>query len=267
MEKINVGIIGCGAIGNALIRWLNENNQNCNILKYDPPKNLYDDIKKSDIIFISIHILTDDNYQQDLTLLENLIQMCPNVPIFIRTTIKPGTTEMLSKKFNKDINFMPEFLTERTAYSDFCNQKMIFTNHINLLKEIFINKDYVVMNSKEAEVAKYVHNVFGALKVTFFNGIYEFCKDINIDYKNVIQGALLSGYINSPHTQVPGPDGQFGYGGKCFPKDVLAFIDCTKNLNINNLIKIIPELNAIYRNKSYISEENYVKNFSNSTCL
>ena len=39
---------------------------------------------------------------------------------------------------------------------------------------------------------------------------------------------LLSGYINDTHTYVPGPDGKFGYGGKCFPKDVNAFAKMTQ---------------------------------------
>lgn len=35
-------------------------------------------------------------------------------------------------------------------------------------------------------------------------------------------GVMSSGYINETRTMVPGPDGMFGYGSKCFPKDVHA---------------------------------------------
>ena len=45
---------------------------------------------------------------------------------------------------------MPEFLTERTAYDDFCIQPMIFTGEIELLKKIFKDKKYIVMTNKEA---------------------------------------------------------------------------------------------------------------------
>ena len=247
MNKINVGVVGCGVIGNALIQYIEANNPDCNILKVDPKKNFNDDISKSDIIFVSIHIPTEDDLSQDLTVLEQIINDAPNVPIFIRTTLKPGTCDMLSKKYGKSVNFMPEFLTERTAIEDFKNQPMIFTNNEELLQKIFIGKAYITMSSLEAEVTKYAHNVFGALKVTYFNGIYEYCKKLNIDYKNVQQGVLLSGYINRPHTEVPGPDGKFGYGGKCFPKDVNAFIECIKGCEFENLLKCVPNINNSYR--------------------
>ena len=247
MDKINIGVVGCGVIGGALIKWVEEHNPNCNILRVDPPKNLNDDISKADIVFISIHIPTEDDLSQDLTVLEKIIDNCPNVPIFIRTTLKPGTCDMLSQKHNKSVNFMPEFLTERTAVSDFYNQPMIFTNNEDLLSKIFIGKEHICMTSLEAEVTKYAHNVFGALKVTYFNGIYEYCKNLGINYENVHKGVLLSGYINEPHTQVPGPDGKLGYGGKCFPKDVNAFIQSLEGCELQKIMKLVPEINDSYR--------------------
>ena len=102
---------------------------------------------------------------------------------------------------------MPEFLTERTAYEDFCSQAMVFTAECDLLQRIFVGKHFVEMTSFEAEVCKYAHNVFGALKVTYFNGVYDYCQKNGADYNRVLGGMLLSGYINDVHTAVPGPDG------------------------------------------------------------
>ncbi len=246
-SSINAAIIGCGVIGGALIKWLEENNPDVNILKKDPYKNLNDDISLADVVFISIHIPTQKDNTQDLTTLEDIISNCPNVPIFVRTTLIPGTCEKLSKKYNKDVNFMPEFLTQRTAFEDFNSQPMIFTNHIELLEKIFKGKKHITMTTKEAEIAKYAHNVFGALKVTYFNGIYELCHKLGADYTKVLQGCLLSGYINEPHTHVPGPDGQLGYGGKCFPKDVNAFIEVVRETNLEKLIALLPQINDNYR--------------------
>ena len=59
-NKINVGIIGCGVIGGVMKRWLEEHNSNCNVLCYDPPKNMNDDLSIADVVFISIHIPTEE---------------------------------------------------------------------------------------------------------------------------------------------------------------------------------------------------------------
>ena len=247
MENVTVAVVGCGVIGSALIKWCEEHNPNVNILKNDPVKGFNDDIQNADVVFISIHIPTEPDGSQDLRVLENIISYSPNVPIYVRTTLLPGTCEMLSRKYNKDINFMPEFLTERTAIEDFYNQPMIFTKHVDLLKRIFIGKEYIEMTTVEAEITKYAHNVFGALKVTYFNGVNELCNKLGANYSVVRNGCLLSGYINRPHTDVPGPDGNFGYGGKCFPKDVNAFLKFIRGSELHKMISLLPELNEKYR--------------------
>jgi len=245
---INVGIVGCGVIGGVMKKWLEENNPACSFLISDPPKGFNDDLSNADIIFISLHIPTESDGTQDLTLLKSIIKNLPDKPIFIRTTMLPGTCDKLSKEFNKKVYFMPEFLTERTAYEDFCNQPMIFTGETELLKQIFNGKHYIEMNNLEAEITKYSHNVFGAVKVTYFNGIYELCQKYNCNYENVKQGTLISGYINEPHTAVPGPDGKFGYGGKCFPKDVNAFTEFVKDSKLYDMLSVVKTSNDEYRN-------------------
>ena len=246
-QHIKVGVIGCGVVGGTLIKWLEKHNNACEILRVDPPKGYNDNINNADIIFISIHIPTEEDGTQDLTLLESIIEGCPNVPIYIRTTILPGTCEYLSKKFNKEVNFMPEFLVERFAEEDIEVQPMVFTANVDLLSKIFVGKEYVVMNSTEAEIAKYAHNVFGALKVTYFNGIYELCQKHGVDFNKVKKGVLVSGRIWDYYADVPGPDGKFGYGGKCFPKDVNAFIHGAEGCLLKELIKVLPVLNKAYR--------------------
>lgn len=254
IKNLNVGIVGCGFIGSALRNWLLKNNKNCNIFVSDPPKAFNDDLSACDVVFVSIHLPTEPDGTQNLDLLEEIIQNLPDVPIFVRTTVLPGTCDALSEKFGREIYFMPEFLTQRTAQADFDRQPMVFTGQTGLLRQLFRNKKYIEMTSFEAEIAKYAHNVFGALKVSYFNGIYELCQNSGCNYENVLQGMLLSGYINGCHTQVPGPDGAFGYGGKCFPKDVSAFCKFCRKYPIFELIKNLEKLNGHFRNEM---EENF----------
>ena len=250
MAAISVGILGCGFVGGALKQWLEEHNPEIGVLISDPAKGYNDDLSGADVIFLSIHLVTDDDGSQNIAILKDIIDTLPDKPIFIRTTILPGSSEKLSKACGKKVYFMPEFLTERTAYQDFCTQPMIFTGEFELLEKIFVGKKHVRMSSTEAEIAKYAHNVFGALKVSYFNCVAEMCRNMGAVYDNVKEGVLLSGYISPEHTKVPGPDGKFGYGGKCFPKDVDAFTEFAKGLMLHELLKEVKPINEKFRNES-----------------
>jgi UDPglucose 6-dehydrogenase len=247
MHTHTIGIVGCGFIGGALKQWVESYNPSVKVLISDPLKGFNDDLSEADVIFISIHISTEESGAQDLSNLEKIIKELPDKPVFVRTTILPGTSERLSKATGRRVYFMPEFLTQRTAYADFCSQPMVFTAERELLQKIFVGKNFVEMTSFEAEGAKYAHNVFGAVKVTYFNGIYDYCQKNKADYDRVLQGVLLSGYINDMHARVPGPDGKLGYGGKCFPKDVNALTEMTKGYPLHELLKTIKPMNLIFR--------------------
>lgn len=247
-NQIKVGIIGYGVIGMAFGRWLKEHT-NCQIAISDPPKGINDDLNGCSVFFIGIHIPTEADGTQDLGLLKSILKELPPAPVFIRTTLLPGTADSLTAEFNRPIYFMPEFLTERTAYDDFCHQDVIITGERDILDVIFASKKRLYMTNREAELTKYAHNVFGALAVTYYNGIYELCQSMGADYEHVRQGLLLSGYLSPTHTHVPGPDGKTGYGGKCFPKDVNAFAEYNKDNRLGELLKTVIRLNEYYRNK------------------
>ncbi len=246
-NNTTVGIIGCGFVGNALKTWLENNNPAVKIVVSDPPKGINDDVSVADVFFIQIHLPTEDDGTQDLTLLRSIIAGLPDKPVFVRTTILPGTSAQLSKDTGRRVYFMPEFLTQRTYIEDFERQPMVFTAEIDLLSRIFKGKRFIRMTSEEAEITKYAHNVFGAYKVTYFNAVREYCESKGADWKRVHSGMLLSGYINETHTTVPGPDGKFGYGGKCFPKDVNAFTKMTEGTPLGRLLQPLHELNIHFR--------------------
>jgi UDPglucose 6-dehydrogenase len=244
---VTAGIIGCGFVGEALKAWLEENNPEVKVLVSDPPKGMNDPMDGADVFFVQIHVPTEDDGTQDLSLMKEIIRGLPDKPVFVRTTILPGTSDMLTRETGRKVYFMPEFLTQRTHVEDFKSQPMVFTGEIELLSRIFKGKRFVRMSSLEAEITKYAHNVFGAYKVTYWNAVYDYCKRMGADFANVHSGCLLSGYINEMHTRVPGPDGKFGYGGKCFPKDVKAFINILDNNKLQEIITIMDKNNNYYR--------------------
>ena len=56
------------------------------------------------------------------------------------------------------------------------------------------------------------------------NEMYQVCEAINGDWDKALEGFITDGRIGNSHLEVPGHDGSRGFGGKCFPKDLNAFI-------------------------------------------
>lgn len=217
-----VGIIGLGVTGGALKDYFNEMTTHTLRLS-DPKLGFDDDMSDCEAIFICVPTPTVDG-KQDLRILESVIDSLPaDADVFIRSTVLPGTAD------HYGCWAMPEFLTERTALEDMFNQGIITgCTKAKLLDDLFPDKEVTMVSNTEAELAKYAHNCFGAVKVNYFNMIYEICERLNCRYENVKDACLMSGYINDVHMTVPGPDGKFGYGGKCFPDNISAFFGMFK---------------------------------------
>ena len=151
--------------------------------------------------------------------------------VIIKSTIPPGTTDRLNK-LNKNINivFNPEFLTEANAVEDYKNQNRIiiggdrpYTSKVKVVFEkVFPQIPIVKTSSTIAEMIKYVTNTFLATKVSFANEMYQICQGLDIDYDKVMEYSKYDDRLGKSHWSVPGPDGDLGYGGHCFPKDVSA---------------------------------------------
>jgi UDPglucose 6-dehydrogenase len=80
------------------------------------------------------------------------------------------------------------------------------------------------MSLAAASMVKYCENTFLATKVAFFNHVYDLCASAGVDYNTVRDALYMDTRISTSHMQVPGPDGNRGFGGHCFPKDTEAFV-------------------------------------------
>jgi UDPglucose 6-dehydrogenase len=255
---MNIHVIGCGVVGGALIEWFNENTDH-KVTKNDPVLGFTEQAdKNTDAIFICIPVPTStywvDSGQRLGSLLDviNGINNQCDAPIFIRSTVLPGTCDWLNKKYfnsNNRVIFMPEFLTERRAKEDTSSLDLICGYYADDFAEsIFPGKKIIYMRNIEAELCKYAHNVFGAIKVTYANMIYNICKADGISYSNVKKGMLSTGLIKDEHLNVPGPDGLSGFGGKCFPKDIRAFyFYCRAWPMFSDFLRKVIDLNAVFR--------------------
>jgi UDPglucose 6-dehydrogenase len=65
------------------------------------------------------------------------------------------------------------------------------------------------------------------------NEMYQVCEAIEGDWEKAIEGFITDGRIGNSHIDVPGHDGDMGFGGKCFPKDLNAMIRKAESLGLN----------------------------------
>lgn len=254
---MHIGIIGCGVVGGALMRWINKFTEH-NLHVNDPHLGHHDCAYDQPIIFVAVPVPTK-SMNQDLSILEDVIAKCKEDSlIFVRSSVLPGTCDRLSRKYNKYVCAMPEFLTERRADFDMERSK-IFAGHpaeyknirpviYSQLAEVFQYKKVISLKSnQECEMGKFMHNVYGAFKVTYFNMIKKQCDMHDISYDDALDVALHTGFINKIHTMVPGPDGKKGFGGRCFPVNLEAFIGFVGEDASHMLLNDVHCLNRLYR--------------------
>jgi len=244
---MKLAIYGLGIVGGSLERYLAARDHE--IVGIDPFKGREGSTHGCSAIFICVPVPTK-GFKQDLSIVETILQMNSTFagPIFLRSTVLPGTTDMLAKKYRANLIAFPEFLTERQADYDMRWLPLIYGRPgERIISRLFDTHHQLPMKNSECEMVKYAHNCFGALKVTYFNGIYEHCERLGLDYDKVVAGVTASGHINKPHTQVPGPDGRFGYGGKCFPKDMEAFVGFLKSDILGKFLMDAHCMNRFYR--------------------
>lgn len=244
---MKIGIVGAGVVGGALAHWIDLRTIN-DVSIYDPGRDLNDLFEGVSAIFICVPAPTIDGRGQDLTAIISSIERFGkrhHVPFFIRTTVLPGTCDGLAEKFGVPVWAMPEFLTERRAELDMEELSIITGEpqgdpvaslaHRELVRRIFPGKHLTFADNREAELAKYAHNGFAAVKVNYFNLVERACRIMGLNYGTVLDGLFLSGHIEAEHTVVPGPDGQRGYGGKCLPKDLAALIGLFDRVGVSTM--------------------------------
>jgi len=243
--KNTIGIIGQGFVGTAVNEGLAKhyNIETYDIVKDSTCNSLEELYHKSSMIFLCLPTPMEKDGSCHLGIIEPVLEELNSfgsMIVVVKSTIPPRTTERWNEKYtNIDIVFNPEFLTEANSIEDFKNQNRIIiggdrpatTKVARIFRKVFPKVPIIKTGSTYAEMVKYVTNCFLATKVSFANEMYEICEYLDIDYDKVIEYAKHDERLGYSHWNVPGPDGDFGYGGHCFPKDVKALINVAMELD------------------------------------
>jgi len=203
----------------------------------------------------------------DTSIVEQVIRETNNSLYLIKSTIPPGTTERLAKKYNKQIVFSPEYIGEGKYEVPFWKdiphpQDMklhsfhIFggdSHNTNLWINVWQkvagwNAQYYITDSTTAEMVKYAENAFLATKKIYCDELYEMCQAFGINYNKVKPLWLLDGRINSSMTLIF-PDNR-GFKSKCLDKDMNAIIEASKKAGYEpKLLKEVLASNDKFRNQ------------------
>ena len=251
MKIQSVGIIGQGFVGKALKSVFSKYYMIHTYDKFKPEESTHKNIcnlsRACELVFVCVPTPMRPDGSCDISIVEKVVkETCStgrrNI-VAIKSTVPPNTTKALQDLcVDSDIVFNPEFLLERNAEEDFRNTDRVIlggprpatTRLKQFYSRVFPNADIIKTDSTIAEMIKYLTNTFLAVKVSFANEIYTICESLGIDYDKVLEYSLYDDRLGRSHWSVPGPDGHYGFGGSCFPKDLNALMHLTHSLCIKS---------------------------------
>ncbi len=243
---MRIGVIGGGVVGMATARSYIENHEvRVHDVVRERSTHRVDEVMDCDLVFICLPSpkLADRN-GLDLSWIEGFLgaHRGSAANLVIKSTVPVGTTRRLCREFRlQSLVHSPEFLTARCAFTDAQLPARNVIGEVQhgptwksrtpcgeQLKRLYVERFPGVpvheLTSDESEAVKLIQNSFFATKVAFFNEAHRLCEDAGLDWNGVRAAILADGRIAHSHTVVPGPDGSFGFGGTCLPKDLSQFV-------------------------------------------
>jgi UDPglucose 6-dehydrogenase len=215
--------------------------------------------RASSVIFIAVGTPPTEQGEADLSYVESVAREVAGavdggykvvvekstVPVYTNTWIRKVMLLNGASENFFDVASNPEFLREGTAVTDFLYPDRIVLGADNprcadLLRRVYqplsdcsyyknktavpepdgsyVPPPVIVTSTKSAELIKHASNAFLAMKISFINAVASVCESVGADVGQVCEGIGSDSRIG-PRFLKPG----VGYGGSCFPKDLMAF--------------------------------------------
>lgn len=215
-------------------------------------------VRASAAIFIAVGTPPTEHGEADLSYVESVARSISGAVngykiVVEKSTVPVYTSDWVRKIILRngaeaeefDVASNPEFLREGTAVTDFLYPDRIVVGADTprcaaVLREIYapladgtyylrpdaiprpdraqIPPPLIVTSAKSAELIKHASNAFLAMKISFINAVASICESVGANVQQVCQGVGTDSRIG-PRFLNPG----VGYGGSCFPKDLMAF--------------------------------------------
>jgi UDPglucose 6-dehydrogenase len=215
-------------------------------------------VQLSAVIFVAVGTPPTESGEADLSYVESVAREISGgingyKVVVEKSTVPVYTSEWVRKIILRngadpdsfDVASNPEFLREGTAVTDFLFPDRIVVGcdsdrSADVLREVYapltdgsyyqradaipqpdrasIPPPVIVTSTKSAELIKHASNAFLAMKISFINAVASVCEAVGADVNQVVDGVGTDSRIGRRFLN-PG----IGYGGSCFPKDVMAF--------------------------------------------
>jgi UDPglucose 6-dehydrogenase len=222
-------------------------------------------IPESDVVFIAVGTPPTATGEADLSaVLEVAKKIGENLKngytvVSCKSTVPVGTNLKVADIINKnksenakfDIASCPEFLREGTAIQDTLipDRVIIGSNSRDAIDTLLLAHkplpgDRVVTDLASAEIIKYASNAMLATKIAFANLISIYAETTGGDIETITKAVGADTRIGAKFLNAG-----IGYGGSCFPKDVMALNETGKKYGIDtSLLDAVEKINTTVRN-------------------
>ena len=256
-----IGFIGLGFVGEAILRSYDGYNRIC--IDTDVHKGYvgtYKEIMDAEGIFVSVPSPSNHDGSCDSSILEKVLMNLKDYKgvIISKVTATPDVYERLQEEY-ENLVYVPEFLTAANAYQDYEKENWaVIGGKIlayqreaeRIIKYTKPNMETQFCTIGEASLYKYLVNSFLSTKVTFMNEMYEIAEKKGYSWNSLRKMMMFDSRMGPSHTSVPGPDGSFGFGGMCFPKDTSALLKYAESINCDlNVLSNAVKKNTLLRLK------------------
>ena len=259
---MKVGIVGYGYVGQGMRKVFPD------AVLFDPYNRKAtaskEDINDCDLAVVCVPTNELPDGDADLSIIEEVIGWIEADYIHIKSAIPPGTTDRLIEETGKKISVSPEYMGEGNYFTPpwkYPDPKDTLSHGFMVIGGTSENAQPVadafiarmgphtrirIVPAVDAELTKYAENTWGATKVIFAHLLRDVVEATpGATWQNVREGWLDDPRVEPMHTAVFGA--QRGFGGKCFPKDLSAFLrHCDKVGVEHKLLKAVKEQNKKY---------------------
>ncbi|MBY0370073.1 UDP-glucose/GDP-mannose dehydrogenase family protein [bacterium] len=234
-------------------------------------------IAEAQIVFVAVGTPQGDDGSSNLSYVLEAVRtvrdsVTRGILLVMKSTVPVGTAdrvrqEIQGSKYPIEVISNPEFLKEGAAINDFLRPERVVIGTDSLEARAMMADLYapyvrngspiLFMSNRSAELTKYAANTFLAMKISFINEMAVLSERVGANIHDVRKGIITDSRIGSKFLY-PG----CGYGGSCFPKDVLALIHLGREIEMP--LRLFEEVHAVNERQKQLLYEKIDRHFGGS---